>query len=262
MKSLFRFAGTLALSSALLLPLAAQDKQDKKDAKKGKPDSAADQGITRQQADQILEELRQIRQLLERQEVKPKGPPEPVHAKINLDGTEMLGARSAPITVVEYTDYQCPFCQRFHMAVFGEMKKNFIDTGKVRFFSRDLPLDSMHPNAMRAAMAGRCASDQGQFWKLRDLMSASPDKLELANLMDEAASLHMNTDAFRGCVESGKYKEAVQTSVMEALKFGIGGTPSFVIGKSTPDGVDGEVVEGALPLSEFIKVFAKVENGK
>jgi protein-disulfide isomerase len=164
--------------------------------------------------------------------------------------------------VVEFTDYQCPFCQRFHVQTFADMKKYFIDTGKVRFFSRDMPLDSIHPNAMRAAMGARCAGEQGQFWKLRDIMAASPDRLELANLVDDAASLKMDTAAFRTCVESGKYREAVQSNVLEAMKFGIGGTPSFVVGKTTPEGVTGEVVEGALPLPEFVKVFARVEAGK
>jgi protein-disulfide isomerase len=257
MKSLLRFAGTMALPLALMLPAVWA-------ADKAKPDAAKEQGITREQADQILEELRQIRQLLERQQQQPKPqtPPEPVHAQIDLSGAEMLGSPTAPITVVEFTDYQCPFCQRFHVSVFGDMKKLFIDTGKVRFYSRDLPLDAIHPNAMRAAMGGRCAAEQGQFWKLRDIMGSNPGKLEMADLLDDAASLHMDTAAFRTCVESGKYREAVQTNVLEALKFGIAGTPSFVIGKTTPAGVDGEVMEGALPLSEFAKVFAKVEAGK
>jgi protein-disulfide isomerase len=258
MKPLLRFAATIALPLVLMLPAVPA-------ADKAKPDAPKEQGITHEQADQILDELRQIRQLLERQQqqqAKPQAPPEPVHAQIDLNGAEMLGSPTAPITVVEFTDYQCPFCQRFHMSVFGEMKKYFIDTGKIRFYSRDLPLDSIHPNAMRAAMSGRCAAEQGQFWKLRDIMGSNPDKLEMANLMDDAASLHMDTAAFRTCVESGKYREAVQTNVLEALKFGIGGTPSFVIGKTTPAGVDGEVMEGALPLAEFAKMFAKVEAAK
>jgi protein-disulfide isomerase len=252
MKFSLRFAGTVALPLALFLPAAAQDTNTTK------PDSGKEQGITHEQAEQILQELRQIRQLLERQQ-KPQAPPEAAHAKLDLEGAELLGSKSAPITVVEFTDYQCPFCQRFHMTVFGEMKKAYIDTGKIRFYSRDLPLDSIHPNAMRAAMSARCAAEQGQFWKLRDIMGANPDKLEMASLVDAAASLHMNTEAFRACVESGKYREAVQESVLEAMKFGIGGTPSFVIGKSTPEGVDGEVMEGAVPLSEFAKVFARLE---
>jgi protein-disulfide isomerase len=256
MKSFLRFAGTVALPLVLMLASAPA-------AEKAKPDSGKEQGITREQADQILEELRQIRQLLERQQQpKPQAPPEPVRAQLDLNGAEMLGSRTAPITVVEFTDYQCPFCQRFHVSVFGEMKRLFIDTGKVRFYSRDLPLDSIHPNAMRAAMGARCAAEQGQFWKLRDIMGSNPGKLEMADLVEDAESLKMDTAAFRTCVESGKYREAVQANVIEALRFGIGGTPSFVIGKSTPAGVDGEVVEGALPLTEFAKVFARVEAGK
>ncbi len=256
MKSFLRFAGTVALTLVLMLASAPA-------AEKAKPDSGKEQGITREQADQILEELRQIRQLLERQQQpKPQAPPEPVRAQLDLNGAEMLGSRTAPITVVEFTDYQCPFCQRFHVSVFGEMKRLFIDTGKVRFYSRDLPLDSIHPNAMRAAMGARCAAEQGQFWKLRDIMGSNPGKLEMADLVEDAESLKMDTAAFRTCVESGKYREAVQANVIEALRFGIGGTPSFVIGKSTPAGVDGEVVEGALPLTEFAKVFARVEAGK
>ena len=158
------------------LPLAAQVG----------PGAGNDQGgLTRQQGEQILQELRQIRQLLERQQQpKPQAPPEPVRAQLDLNGAEMLGSRTAPITVVEFTDYQCPFCQRFHVSVFGEMKRLFIDTGKVRFYSRDLPLDSIHPNAMRAAMGARCAAEQGQFWKLRDIMGSNPGKLEMADLVE------------------------------------------------------------------------------
>src|ERR1700722_14637735 len=101
-------------------------------------------GITREQANQILDELRQIRQLLEEQTkpAAPPAPPEPTKAKINVQGAEMLGSKDAPLTIVEFTDYQCPFCQRFHTTAFPEIKKNFIDTGKVRFYSRDMPLDS------------------------------------------------------------------------------------------------------------------------
>src|SRR6476469_2094459 len=98
---------------------------------------ATDQGgLTRQQGDEILKELRQIRGLLERQ-AKPAQPQEeaPTRAKItDLNGVSMLGSKDAPITIVEYTDYQCPFCQRFHVTSFPELKKASIDTGKARFF--------------------------------------------------------------------------------------------------------------------------------
>src|SRR5580692_3377937 len=199
MRQFYRYARWAALPLALLLPLGAQDK------KKG-----ANDGITREQADQILDELRQIRQLLEKQaENKAPGPPAPAVAKLHLEGAPMLGRKDAPVTMVEFTDYQCPFCQRFHLQVYALLKKDFIATGKVRFFSRDLPLDSLHPNDIRAAQAARCAGDQGQFWTMRDIMAAHPEALDLESLVADSSSLQMDAKVFRTCVESGKYKEAV-----------------------------------------------------
>ncbi len=227
-----RFA-KFALPLALMLPLGAQE-----------------QGITRQQADQILNELRQIRQLLEKQGSKEPPKEQITRAKLNLEGFAMLGSKDAPLTVVEFTDYQCPFCQRFHVTSFPDLKKEYIDTGKVRFYSRDMPLD-FHANAMRAAQAARCAADQGQFWTLRDVMGQNPDKLDLEHILGFASDLKMDAIKMRACVESEKYKNAVQTDVMEAMKIGANGTPTFVIGKSTAEGVDGELVVGAQPYAMF-----------
>jgi protein-disulfide isomerase len=210
-------------------------------------------GITRQQADQILQELRQIRQLLERQQARPAQPQEeaPTKAKIaDLSGVSMLGNKTAPLTIVEYTDYQCPFCQRFHVSAFPELKSQYIDTGKVRFFSKDMPLD-FHANAMRAAQAARCAAEQNKFWELRDVMGQNPDKLDIDHIAGFADALKIDGKALRACVESGKYKEPVQADVLEAMKIGATGTPTFIVGKSSGEGVDGELVLGALPFAEF-----------
>src|SRR5271169_867253 len=154
-----------------------------------------------------------------------------------MEGVAMLGSKDAPLTIVEYTDYQCPFCQRFHVTALNELKKAYIDTGKARFYSRDLPLD-FHPNAMRAAMAARCAGDQGQFWKLRDVMGANPDKLDMDHIVGFATDLKIDASALRGCVESEKYKNAIQADLIEAMKVGAQGTPTFVVGKSTATGVE------------------------
>ncbi len=241
---------SIACLAALLSPLGAADK-DAKDKKKD-----AGETITHEQADEILSELRQIRQLLEKQAAgDAKAAPGPAHARLHMEGAQMLGSKDAPVTMVEFSDYQCPFCQRFHMQVYNEIKKDFIDTGKVRFYSRDLPLDQIHPNAMRAAQAARCAGDQGQFWALRDIMSSHPENLDLPSLVADASQVKINPETFRKCVESGKYKEAVQGDLLEALKIGADGTPAFVVGKSTPDGVDGELVVGAQPYSLFAEKF-------
>jgi protein-disulfide isomerase len=209
-----------------------------------------------------LQELRQIRQLLERQQAKPAAPQEdaPTKAKIaDLSAVPMLGSKSAPLTIVEYTDYQCPFCQRFHTTAFNDLKKAYIDTGKVRFFSKDMPLD-FHSNAMRAAMAARCAGEQGKFWELRDTMGANPNSLDIEHIAGFAADLKLNTTALRACIDSGKYKEQVQNDVLEAMRIGANGTPTFIVGKSVANGVDGELLVGALPFQMFdlkLKELAK-----
>jgi len=251
MKMFFRYARYMAIPLALALP-PAQMAASK---------SPKDEGITRQQAEDILNELRQIRQLLEKQQAKGSGQPEPqqpTRAKLNLNGFQMLGDKNAPLTMVEFTDYQCPFCRQFHLTAYVDLKKNYIDTGKLRFYSRDLPLD-FHANAMRAAEAARCAIEQGKFWQLRDIMGADPDKLEIANLVEDASGLKMNVAAFRSCVESEKYKTSIQTDVMEAMKIGATGTPTFVVGKSTADGVDGEVVLGAMPYPMFEEKLKEIQ---
>ncbi len=232
------------------------------------PHLSAETGITRKQADEILKELRQIRQLLE----KPAGPavsipsPEPreeapVHATISVADRPFLGSKDAPITIVEFTDYQCPFCRRFHMSTFNELKANYIDKGKVRFYSKDLPLD-FHANALVAAQAARCAGDQGLFWKLREIMSTNAGTLEMPNIVAWAKNLNLNADAFESCVESGKYKDAVQADAQEARRIGAEGTPAFVIGKSLPDGVDGEVLVGALPYGLFEQKLKVLGSGR
>ena len=236
MKTFLRYTKWAALPLALLLPLGA-----------------AEPGITRKQADEILNELRQIRELLEKQAAnppQPQGGEQITKAKIGIDGSYTMGSKDAPLTMVEFTDFQCPFCQRFHVTTFSELKKNYIDTGKLRFVSRDMPLD-FHPNAMQAANAGRCAGEQGQFWAMRDLMNSNPEKLDMNNLVNYAQELKLNAASFRTCVESRKYAKAIQTDMALAAKIGANGTPSFVVGKSTPDGVDGELVIGAMPYQVF-----------
>ena len=118
------------------------------------------EGMTKEQADEIVKELKAIHQLLERQQAASQAALAANSDKVQMSvvaGWYAIGRDDAPITIVEFADYQCPFCRKFHSDTFAELKKNYIDTGKVRFVSRDLPLDS-HPNASGAAIAARCVS--------------------------------------------------------------------------------------------------------
>jgi len=222
------------------------------------------QGISRLQADIIISELRQIRELLEKGGLAgaaAKAAPAqevPTRAKLKLEGSEWLGDEKAPVTIVEYADYQCPFCRQFHQDTYDKIIKDYVDTGKVRYTARDLPLD-FHPNALGAAQAARCAGDQKQFWKMRNLLIANNDKLSLDEISGYAKSLKLNMTTFKSCMDTGKYKDAVQKESADASALSISGTPSFVIGASTADGVDGVIFVGAQPYADF---EAKIKEAK
>src|SRR5580704_11010299 len=158
------------LALLVLFPALTGVAQDRPGAT---PDSTKDAGITREQGDEILNELRQIRQLLERQsktQTPAPAPAPPLTGKLRLEGGYSLGSNDAPLTIVEFTDYQCPYCRQFESATLPDIRKKYIDTGKVRFVVRDFPLVTMHPDAMQAAEAAHCAGDQGQFLPMHDAL--------------------------------------------------------------------------------------------
>jgi protein-disulfide isomerase len=231
------------------------------------------EGMTHDQADAILTELKAIHQLLQAQGTKGPAAPTPsttstaapapndkVHLKM-ASGWHWMGRDDAPVTVVEFTDYQCPFCRKYHTETFAQLKKNYIDTGKVRFVSRDLPLD-FHPNAQRAAEAAWCAGEQNKYWELRDTMITNS-----ADLSKEAIAKYAQTDAldlasFQACADADKYKAEIQKGIADAGTVGISGTPSFVIGKTATDAIDGDRVVGAVPESVFETEIQKFTTGK
>jgi protein-disulfide isomerase len=211
------------------------------------------EGMTRDQADAILSELKAIHQLLLNQNSLPAkesaSAPEKIQMKL-ASGWFSLGRDDAPITLVEFTDYQCPYCRKFHTDTFAELKKSYIDTGKVRFISRDLPLD-FHPNAQKAAEAARCAGDQKKYWQLRDSMISNSADLSQDAILKLAQSDSLDMSSFRACLDADRYKAEIQRDAADAGSLGISGTPSFVIGKTSSGTLEGDRVVGAVPLSVF-----------
>ncbi len=202
-----------------------------------------------QQNEQILLELRAIRQLLERL-TTPSAPPRPTTARIsNLKGYS-LGSADAPLTMVEFTDLQCPFCRQFVLTSFDQIKANWIDTGKLRYISRDFPLD-IHAQAIPAARAARCAGEQGKFWEMRMALMRNANLLTADYINKTASGLKLDSKPFAACTASSKYEAEITAEVQEGMALGVDGTPTFVIGRSTPNGIDGPVLVGALPYAQF-----------
>jgi protein-disulfide isomerase len=209
-------------------------------------------GITQTQADEILKELRQIRQLLERQQQAPAAPAAARDERVTLPAVKgyMLGKPDAPLTLVEFTDLQCPFCRRFHADTYEELKKNYIDTGKLRFVSRDLPLESIHPQAMPAALAARCGGEQGKFWEVRRALVLKPT-LSPELISATAKELGLDMVAFDKCVAEKKFAADIRKDMQEAQAVGIGGTPTFVLGRTAAGEFQGTRLVGAQPYAAF-----------
>jgi protein-disulfide isomerase len=215
----------------------------------------AEEGLTREQGDAILLELQQIRRLLEQpQHTRLAASPAPVsptsiRMKVETDW-HIMGKPNAPITIVEFTDIQCPFCRRFETEIFPELKRDYIDTGKVRFISRDLPLP-FHPYAMQAAEASRCADDQKKFWEFRDAVLVSSDLPTRETILTSAETIGIDLRAFRVCLDSEKYKSQVEADANAADALQIHGTPTFVIAETDEHELDGTRLVGARSYSAF-----------
>jgi len=206
---------------------------------------------------QILQELRAIRGLLEAQgrnaAPQPGAPQAAPDDRVSLPfdrGGYSLGKTTAPLVMVEYTDYECPFCRQFHLNTFEQIRRNYIDSGKVLYVSRDFPLD-MHKNAPRAAAAGRCAAEQNKFWELRHVMIANADKLGAEQITGYAKELKLDLGKFRPCMASNRFKQSIDEDMQEGRSIGISGTPSFVIGRLVDGKLEGVRMVGAMPYINF-----------
>ncbi len=272
------FNATILILPVLILAAAAAAQQSSttKDEAKKSPEAKSVQagsvtinmpeGMNKGQADAILNELRQIRQLLEKQQnlgaqdaAHTAQPPQKVRMSMSKDW-HSIGNCDAPVTIVEFADYQCPFCKDFHTTAFSDLKKNYIDTGKVRFVSRDLPLD-FHPFAMKAATASLCADDQGKYWEMRDALISNSADLSPGALLKYAQGLSLDMNSFRICLDSGKHKSEIQKDQADAAVLNISGTPTFVLGRTSGGTLNGLVLVGTQPYSTFDSAIQQALKG-
>ncbi len=182
--------------------------------------------------------------------VKQAGGPT-VGEKINVsvDDDPFMGNEKAKVTIVEFSDFQCPFCRTFWSGAFQQIKKEYVDTGKVKFVYRDFPL-SFHPAAIPAAQATQCARDQGKFWEMHDKIFSEQEKqgqgtiqFGLSDIKKWASQINLNMNAFNQCLDSGKYKSEVEKDIADGSTYGVSGTPTLYI--------NGKSIVGAQPFSAF-----------
>jgi protein-disulfide isomerase len=170
--------------------------------------------------------------------------PRIVRVDVSTDGAPFLGPADAKVTIVEFSDFQCPFCQRVLPAL-SEVRSRYGD--KVKLVFRDFPLDRLHPQARRAAEAARCARDQNKFWQYHDLLFAKAPQAGPEQLKAYAEQLGLDVPAFERCLASGKHAAGVQKDLDEGTRLGVSGTPGFF--------VNGRPLSGAQPVERFVRVI-------
>ncbi|MBI5944695.1 MAG: DsbA family protein [Chloroflexi bacterium] len=179
-------------------------------------------------------------------------PPQFTRYDIPADGFPGIGPEDAPIVIVEFSDFQCPFCKRFQ----DETAKQLLAAypGKIRFVYRHLPLTSIHPEAFPSAEASMCANEQNAFWEYHDKIFENQDKLGRELYMQIASDLNLGVTAFENCLNTGKYKDLVQQDSDFAINLGVQSTPTFFI--------NGLALVGAQPLEAFKQVIDKELAGE
>jgi protein-disulfide isomerase len=171
-------------------------------------------------------------------------PPPLQRADVPITGAPFKGSEKAPVTIVKFEDFECPFCKTVQPTLAAILKKY---DGKVRLVHKDLPLEQIHPQAQLAAEAARCAGEQGRFWDYHDALYVNVPKLGAAELKSYAKQVGLNATLFEQCLASGRYKAAVQKDLAEGAQLGLTGTPSFFI--------NGREISGALPVESFAAII-------
>lgn len=175
---------------------------------------------------------------------------EPTQVKADLkqrDGDHVLGNPNAKVTLIEYSDFQCPFCGRLFLETLPKIKENFVKSGKVKFIYRHFPLRSIHTNAQKAAEASECASEQGKFWEYHDLIFQRQNLMSEESFKSWAKELGLNSEKFNSCLGSGKYAPRIDVDYNEGIALGINGTPATF--------VNGKLISGAMPYEEFERMI-------
>ena len=181
--------------------------------------------------------------------------------EISADNDPIIGNPDAPITIIEFSDFQCPFCARFHIQTLPTIMEEYIEKGSVKLVFRDFPIQSIHPNAVPASVAAECANEQGKFKQMHDILFEKQNEwsnletvyaIELFNQYSE--QINLEQEQFSSCLSTAKYVKEIQNDLDDGRTYGVTGTPGFFIGNQQIGFVE---LKGAQPFESFKNVIDK-----
>jgi len=170
-------------------------------------------------------------------------PGETGRAQVSADDDAVKGDKNAKVTIIEFSDYECPFCQRFYSQTLSQIDEQYIKTGKVKLVYRDFPLTSIHQNAQKAAEAAECAGEQGKYWEMHNTLFEKGVSGGVNTFKTYSKDIGLDQGKFNTCLDSGKMTEEVRKDLRDGESYGVSGTPAFF--------VNGKIISGAQPFSVF-----------
>jgi protein-disulfide isomerase len=176
--------------------------------------------------------------------------------RVSIAGQPSLGSEAAAVVVVEFMDYECPYCRRFAKGTFAELRKRYVDTGQVRWVSRNLPLPA-HPRARPAAIAARCADAQGRFWEMHDALLTDSGSMSDEELRAIARRIGLNELQFSECLRADDHADALKGDLAAARAARVRATPSFIVGRVDGDFVQGQMLVGDEGTAAFDAAIAR-----
>lgn len=200
----------------------------------------------------IQAELQEIKTLLRGRVAAP--PPEPQNVVLSVKDDPCKGKRDARLTLIEFSDYQCPFCSRHFRETMPQLEREYITNGKLKYVFRNFPIESIHPQAFKAHEAANCAGEQGKYWEMNGRLFANQKAMSPKDLSDHAQALALDMPKFQQCLDSGKHAAKIRKDLADGQKAGVQGTPSFFVALTEPN--DGmvkavRIIRGAQPYTAF-----------
>jgi protein-disulfide isomerase len=177
---------------------------------------------------------------------------------IDVAGAPARGSDDAVVTLIEFSEYECPYCIRHFRETMPRIAQQYIDTGRIRYVFRDFPIDQLHPGAIRGHEAARCAAEQGKFWEMHARMFSAPGTHTDPQIEAQATAIGLDVAALRACVQSGRHLAEIEKMGRIASEFGATGTPAFVLGRRDPATDQVRIVKaitGAQPFEAFQKAL-------
>lgn len=207
----------------------------------------------------IQKQLQEITTLLKTRPVAAAAAP-PREIVLDITGAPVKGEQNAKIVLIEFSDFQCPFCSRFARDTISQVQTDYIATGKIKYVFANFPLETIHPFAFKAAEAASCAADQGRFWEMHDRLFANQNALKPEDLPQHAEAIGLDKTKFQQCLETEKQAPSVRKSMAQAGDVGVTGTPTVMVGLIQPNSSKVKVLRTLKGAQPFAAVKDAIDN--